>query len=328
VSALAPLLWDNHTYLPQLPGTAAIEQLDRHRRAGFNVVFLNLGDADRDFESVLRMAAFARSWLKTRSDRFILLNGVEEIERARRERKLAVGFNLEGLFSLGEQIAGVSLFYDLGVRWALFAYNRRNLLGSGVHDETDLGLTGLGRRVVAEMDRVGMIKCLSHTGHKTVQDILNCSEKPCIFSHSNADVLWHHARNIPDRLIRACAAQGGVVGINGIGIFLGSRSGDPALMADHIDYVAQLVGVEHVGIGMDYGYTVPGEIDPSSDPAYWPAGHGYDSDRGSIPTVAPEQIGEVLEHLVRKGYSDSDLALIKGENMLRVACAVWQPVAA
>jgi membrane dipeptidase len=160
VSTQAPLLWDNHTYLPQLPGTAAIDQLDRHRQAGFNVVFLNLGDADRDFESVLRMAAFTRSWLKAHSDRFILLNGVGEIDRARRERKLAVGFNVEGLFSLGEQIAGVSLFYDLGVRWALLVYNRRNQLGSGVHDGTDLGLTKLGRRVVAEMDRVGMIKCL------------------------------------------------------------------------------------------------------------------------------------------------------------------------
>lgn len=325
MTTAAPLLWDNHTYLPQLPGTKAIELLDRHRSSGFNVVFLNLGDADRSFESVLRMAAFVRRWLKARPDRFILLESLGDIDRARTENKLAVGFNLEGLYSLGDQLDAISLYYDLGVRWALFTYNVRNLLGSGVHDSSDNGLTSFGRAVAAEMDRVGIIKCLSHTGHRTIMDILDTSALPCIFSHSNASAIWPHARNIPDTLIRACAERGGVIGINGIDLFLGEGSATPEAMARHIDHVAQLVGVDHVAIGTDHGYAVKDEPDePPSSEDYWPAGHGYEAARSSHPVIEPEEVGTVFELLSAKGYSSSDLAKIKGENMLRVAQTVWR----
>src|SRR6266851_9406481 len=92
------LLWDNHTYIAPVPGTPTIDQLDRHRRAGFSAVFVNLGDANRSLEQILRMAAFCRRWLKDNPDRFIPLESVEDVERAKREGKLAVGFDVEGMF--------------------------------------------------------------------------------------------------------------------------------------------------------------------------------------------------------------------------------------
>ncbi len=322
-----PLLWDNHVYLPEFPGTRAIEQLERHRRAGFSVVMLNLGDADCSFEFVLRMAAFARAWLRARPDHYLLIETVDDIETARREGKLAVGFNVEGLYSIGDQLDALALYRDIGVRWALFVYNRENRLGSGVHDLEDKGLSAFGRNVAAEMDRLGIIKCLSHTGHRTARDILDASERPCIFSHSNASALWPHARNIPDDLILACADTGGVIGINGIATFLGDGPASPAAMADHIDHVVQLVGPTHVAIGTDFGYSFPGELVPEGAGAplandFWPEGNGY----GAVTThsvVEPEEIPDLYRILEERGYSSTDLAAIMGGNLLRVARAVW-----
>jgi membrane dipeptidase len=315
------LLWDNHTYIEPVPGTPTIEQLERHRRAGFSVAFVNLGDANRSFEHVVRMVAFCRRWLKEHPDRFILLDGVEDIRRAKRENKLAVGFDVEGMFPVGSQVDAISLLYDLGVRWMLFVYNRRNLAGSGVHDPEDEGLTAFGRQLAAEMDRVGMIKCLSHTGYRTAMDVITLSEKPCIFSHSNSFALKAHARNIPDELIKACAATRGVVGINGLSIFLGDRA-DPQLMADHIDHVVQVAGIDHVALGTDYGYLGAVKLSETiTDTNYWPPGNEYER---TIDCIAPEQIGEVSECLRRKGYSDDDIAKVFGGNMIRVASAVWR----
>lgn len=270
---------------------------------------------------MVRMAAFCRRWLKDNSDRFILLQQVQDIDRARGENKLAVGFNIEGLYSVGDQTDALSLLYDLGVRWAAFVYNRRNKVGSGVHDPQDQGLTALGRSVAAEMDRIGMIKCLSHTGYRTAMDVLRGSSKPCIFSHSNCKALKDHARNISDELIRACAATGGVVGINGLNIFLGGRA-DARRMADHIDHVAQVAGIDHVGLGFDYGYLGSTTlIETITDSDYWPAGNEYDA---PIECVPPEQIATLQGCLLSRGYSTEDIAKVLGANMLRVASSVWR----
>jgi membrane dipeptidase len=317
------LVWDNHTYISPLPGTPTIEGLHRHRRAGFDVAFLNLGDADKSLEHVIRMAAFARRWLKENSEHFVILDGVGDIERARQQGKLAVGFNIEGSFCIADQLDAVSLLYDIGVRWMLFVYNRRNLAGYGVHDAHDRGLSDFGRALAAEMDRVGMIKCCSHTGPRTAMDILKASARPCIFSHSNARALKDHARNISDELIRACAATNGVVGVNGINIFLGDNGPDPALMVEHIDYIAQLVGVDHVGLGFDSGYMDVAELNGilDADTGFWPDGNDYDK---TVDCVSVEAIGEIIEGLEKKGYSEPDIARVLGRNMLRVAKAVWR----
>src|SRR5690606_34276467 len=106
----------------------------------------------------------------------------------------------------------------------------------------DEGLSRFGVALIKEMNRVGMIVDCTHTGYRTSMEAMELSAAPTIFSHSLARALWDHERNVADDQIKACAATGGVIGMNGVGMFLGDNDGSPEKVADHIDYVAQLVG--------------------------------------------------------------------------------------
>ena len=202
----------------------------------------------------------------------------------------------------------------------LIAYNRNNAAGGGCYDE-DPGLSAHGRRILAEMQRVGMLVCCSHTGHRTALDVMANAGNPVIFSHSNPSAVHAHTRNIGDELITACAATGGVIGINGIGPFLGDNDDRPETLVRHIDHVVGLVGSDHVGIGLDYVFdeaellaylqsmreTFPGDAAFTEPPRM----------------VAPEALDVITAGLCRLGYTDDDIRKILGENWLRVATQVW-----
>ena len=132
---------------------------------------------------------------------------------------MAVTFDLEGMNALDGSVDMVSLYYALGVRQMLVAYNRNNQAGGGCHD-TDAGLTAFGRAVISEMNRVGMLIDCSHCSYRTSMEAMELSRAPVIFSHSNARALHDHERNIRDEQARACAATGGVIGIVGLDAFL------------------------------------------------------------------------------------------------------------
>src|SRR5262249_49384447 len=163
-----------------------------------------------------------------------------DIPAARRAGKMAIGFDIEGMNALDGDAFMVSLYYRLGVRQMLFAYNRNNLAGGGCHDD-DHGLTGFCRRGNAESNRTGMLVDCSHTGYRTTMEVLESSAQPVIFSHSNPKALRAHGRNIVDEQMRACARTGGVVGVNGIGLFLPDRDASSKAMVDCICYVADLI---------------------------------------------------------------------------------------
>jgi membrane dipeptidase len=232
-----------------------------------------------------------------------------------------VGFDIEGANAVGDQLSLIQMYYDLGVRWMLMAYNTANRVGGGCQDE-DGGLTPFGRAVVAEMERVGMQVCVSHTGHRTVRDIFDVATRPVIFSHSNCAALHPHPRNISDDLIRACAATGGLVGINGVGIFLGHNDISSQTYARHVDHVVQLVGPAHVSIALDYVFdTRELEEHVEKMKATFPPGLGYELGARFVP---PEQLEEIVATLQGWGYSDADLAALLGGNLLRLAQQVWK----
>jgi membrane dipeptidase len=316
------LVWDNHACMPLKPhDTSFLPQLQRHRDAGVDVVMVNVGYGDDGVEAHLRMLASMRDWLAAHPADYRLIDTADDIDAARAAGQLAVGFDIEGANAIGDQLSLLGLYRDLGVRWMLLAYNRNNRAGGGCQDE-DPGLSDFGRRMLHEMARVGILACCSHTGYRTAREAIDESPTPVIFSHSNARALVDHPRNIPDDLIRACAARGGVVGINGIGIFLGNNDASADNIARHVLHMLDLVGPSHVGLGLDYIFdTRDLDAEIAANPDKFPPHLGYSA---GIAMAPPEVLPELAEALSRRGVDDAALARIFGGNWMRVARSVWR----
>jgi membrane dipeptidase len=267
------------------------------------------------------MLASFRNWIARHSDEYLLAQTVADIEAAKREGKLAVCFDIEGGRAVEAHPGLVEIFYRLGVRWMLIAYNKNNRLGGGCQDE-DTGLTAYGRRIIDEMQRVGMVLCCSHTGYRTAREAVEYSSNPVIFSHSNPRAVWDHPRNIPDDLMRACAATGGVVNLNGIGIFLGNNDNSTERLLEHIDYAVELIGAGHVGLGLDYVFD-SAELDEymRSRTDLFPPDKGYGS---RLAMIEPERFPHIVEALLKRGYSETQVQGLLGHNNLRLAARVWR----
>jgi membrane dipeptidase len=251
----------------------------------------------------------------------VLALTIADARRAKREGKLAVCFDVEGVHSVENDLSRVALYYELGVRWMALVYNRANLAGYGVHDDVDRGLTEFGRKLVAEMDRVGLVKDIAHTGYRTAMDVCEMTSVPVTISHSNPRALADHPRCVPDELMIACAKTGGVLGITGISLFLGNNDISARNIARSIDYAVERMGIHHVGIGTDFGMAEPALPDFERRRHVWPAGYGYDA---GIQFAPPERITEVAELLLKWGYSDEAVGKILGGNFERVAEQVWK----
>jgi membrane dipeptidase len=314
------LVWDNHGCMPLRPNdTAFLPQLERYQKSGVNVVSLNVGFDAVPWENTVLMLAHFRHWLRQHG--YVLIEKAADIERAKEQGKLAVTFDVEGGCALNGQLSMVELYYDLGVRWMLLTYNRNNALGGGCQDD-DRGLTQFGREVIDEMERKGMVVCCSHAGFRTTMEVMEYSSNPVILSHSNPLGQWNHKRNVSDEAIRACARTGGVVGINGIGLFLDGNKAQTESVVCHIDYVAQLVGPAHVGLALDYMFDVDEVNDYlAKNPGIFPAEEGYTS---NVQMIEPERIPLIAERLLNQRYSEEEIRGILGMNHLRVARAVWK----
>ncbi|MFZ2509088.1 MAG: membrane dipeptidase [Steroidobacteraceae bacterium] len=316
------VVWDNHACLPFNDTEQWLPGIERYRKAGIDVVTINIGDSHVPLEVLIRTAASIRHYVQRHADRYALGLTTRDIRAAKAAGRLAVCLDVEGVYALGEQLNLVEFLYQIGVRWMLLVYNRRNLAGGGCHDPVDEGLTDLGRAMLREMDRVGMIKCCSHAGYRTAREIIDSSDRPVIFSHSNPRRLREHPRNIPDELIRACAATNGVVGINGVGLFLGNGTPTAKAVVHNIDYVSQLIGAEHVALGLDYMFKGSGVEEPGRESReLWPAEWGY---RAGMEFLGPESMPDIAEGLTRLGYTPAAINGILGENLMRVADAVWK----
>jgi membrane dipeptidase len=314
------LVWDDHAGFEPNPAVD-LEILEHWRAAGVDYLSVNVGYDVRSWQQTIKNIGAFITWLEKHADRFTLVRRVDDILAAKREGKLAIAFDIEGMDALDGQAYMVSLYYRLGVRQMLFAYNLNNLAGGGCHDQ-DIGLTPFGREVIAEMNRVGMIVDCSHTSYRTTLEAMEASSAPAIFSHSNPIALHKQGRNIRDEQIRACAKTGGVVGINGIGLFLGDPTASTATLVNAICYVADMVGVDHVGVALDW---TPENLEglTAANPRFWPASEGY-GQGSAMRVAAPRQMPEITEMLLARGHGEADVRKILGENFRRVAQAVWK----
>ncbi len=258
----------------------------------------------------------------------MLVTSAASIREAKRDGKLGIVFGVQGI---GPKIEGdptlLRILHRLGLRVATLTQNDRSALGGGCMDPTDSGLTQFGRACVREMNRVGILVDLAHAGERTALEALALSSTACLISHANVRSLAEHPRNVSDGVLRALAATGGVIGITAYAPFLRDRSaGRPTLeqFLDHICYVAELIGVAHVGIGSDH-------FDCESEVRYADFGSWFpDSQRGyaldEVNVLGFESVDDwpaLTEALSRRGFSDAETLEILGGNHLRVFAAAW-----
>lgn len=317
------IVWDAHACLPLVPAQD-MSALERHRAAGATFVHVNVGMDYNSLEQIIRVMAGYRSWLAEHSKRFVLAGSVDDVRQAKQDGRLAVAFDLEGSMMLQGDLDMLGLFHDLGVRQMHLAYNRSNAIAGGCHDR-DSGLSALGRQVVRRMNELGIIVDCSHMGLRSSLAAMEISTRPVVFSHSNVKALQDHPRNITDDQIDACAATDGVVGICGIGPFLGDDETSTDLLLRHVDYVVERVGPRHVGLGLDYVFDqTHDEMPADEDRDYWyPKAHSYDLQGMRIKP--PEHLPEIADALLERGYRPEDVRGVMGGNFLRVAEVTWLP---
>jgi len=318
------LIWDAHVCLP-LSTETDVSDLLAYLRAGVGFLSLNIGMCMNPVAQIDPVIAHFSA----------AIDATEGLKRVRTVDDLepgvtGVAFDLEGARPLLGQAEAVAGFHARGVRMMHLAYNRNNDVAGGCHD-APMGLSALGRDVVAEANRLGVMLDLSHTGEASSFDIIEASDQPVVYSHANPAGLFDHARNISDAQMRAVAQQGGVVCPTGVAKFMGlDQPPGAADMMALIEYTLNVVGEEHVGVGSDMWFGQEGvdETPPDGtfDPHYWwPERYGYDHSGGELGGgyMAPQE-WSVLPGLLdaRLGARVADLVL--GQNMRRVAAQVWR----
>jgi membrane dipeptidase len=276
--------------------------------------------------------------VKAYPDDLALAGTADDVVRIHRLGKVASMIGVEGGHQIGGSLAALRQFYDLGARYMTFTHFRNNEFADSATDDPKFhGISDFGRAVVHEMNRLGMLVDLSHVSPDTMRDVLEVTKAPVIFSHSDARALSDHPRNVPDDILALLPANGGVVMVNFYTGHLsepyrrwaaeraaqGARlkslfdgqpdvrsarlkeweaanpapAADIGLVADHIEHVVKIAGHDHVGLG--------GDLD----------GIGYEDAPTGLNSVSGYPL--VFAELIRRGWSDRDLAKLAGGNLLR-----------
>ncbi|MGI6485869.1 MAG: dipeptidase [Tepidanaerobacteraceae bacterium] len=301
---------------------------------GITVIAPTVADPNDFIEATMHKLAVWFKTLRDHSDKLLHVTTVEDIFRAKKENKLGIIFAFQNTNHFNNDLNMIEVYQRLGIRMVQLCYNVKNSVGDGCTERTDCGLSKFGMKVIFEMNRVGIVIDLSHTGYKTTMEAIEVSQKPVIFSHSNVNSVCYSHRNLFDNQIKAVASKGGVVGINGYPAFVANKS-KPNLndFLRHVDYAAELVGTEHISLGIDYdvctagfirdeeakaiynGYVEAGLYDPNvypPPPWYFPEG-----------IEVPDKLPNLTAALMDRGYSEKDIKNILGNNLIRVFKEVW-----
>ncbi|CAH2324350.1 dipeptidase 1 [Pelobates cultripes] len=192
-------------------------------------------------------------------DVFVFVDSVKGIEDAFHDRKIASLIGVEGAHSIDSSLGTLRTFYMLGVRYMTLTHSCNApwvdnwRVDSGGDSAENNGISEFGKKVILEMNRLGMIIDLAHVSVKTMKDALEISKAPVIFSHSSAYRVCKHARNVPDEVLQIVKAKNGLVMVNFFNDYVTcSNSANISNVADHFDYIKKVAGIESVGFGGDY----------------------------------------------------------------------------
>jgi membrane dipeptidase len=321
------------------------EFLEAFRAAGVTCIFQNAGEEGNDpLRLIKRLARFTFTTDVMRDELFKAVKP-DDIVAARKQGRLCLYFSGNGIplrqqwNNVRDELGFIRIFHQLGIRMMHLTYNRRNPLGDGCGEPSDGGLSDFGRAAIEEMNRVGVIVDVAHSGWRTSLEAAKASRKPMVASHTTAAALHKHIRSKPDEVIRAICDTGGLVGVCCIPRFLGG-AGDIGVFLNHIEYLVKKFGADHVAIGMDVGYSsrnaeaeikkVPKRADGRSAlslaGARWE--HLWPEDKTKTAPHATESMAWTnwplfTVGMVQRGFKDGDIQKILGGNMLRVARSAW-----
>jgi len=286
----------------------------------------SLSGSDPYAES-LKFIAFWQGFVGRNSDVFSLVGAASDINLAKKNKLCAV--------IIGEQNShhfrntkDVKLFYDLGQRVSQLTYNNQNLIGSGCLEREDGGLSDFGVSIIKAMNETGMLVDTSHCGDKTTLDAIDSSAVPIAITHSNCRALINSPRAKTDEAIIYLSRKGGVMGITGVRNFVSAT--DPTTIVnvvDHIDHVKNLVGLDHVGIGTDadiWGYDSLPHAKVAAMESTYKSGYAFRDKIDIDDFRGPLKMYNLVEELVRRKYSDSNIRAVLGENFFRLLKSTWK----
>jgi len=256
---------------------------------------------------------------------------LEDIRDAKANGRIAFVPCLETATPIENELDRLDILYGLGIRSCGIAYSEANALGSGLREANDAGLTELGRLAVRRMNRLGIAIDISHAGDRTSLETIACSERPVFVTHAGARGLWNTKRMKPDEILKACAERNGVVGISAAAhTTLTERHPLHSLesVMEHFEYTAHLVGIEHVAFGPDIFFG-----DHVGLHRFFAKQFSLAASRGgkTIQEVEyvdgienpSESFPNIVRWLVRHNYSDGDIGMVIGANVMRTLSEVW-----
>ena len=311
------------------PDAFTATDLAPFKTSGINVFHIAVGlGGTNAFQQTLQFVAAWNSFLANQDRAFLRIDSADDLDRVKASGRVGVLVGVQNAEHF-RSADDVDAFYALGQRVAQLTYNSRNLIGNGSTERRDEGLSDFGVAIVERMNKTGMAVDVSHCGDRTTLDAFEASKRPVLITHSNCRALAPgHPRCKTDEAIKKMAATGGVMGITGVRMFV--RVEEPTTIEhflDHIDHVARLTSVEHVGVGSDidlYGYDAMPPEENKRLRAGYKGSYGF-RERIDIEGLDhPQRMFDLTEGLIRRKYSDRDIELILGGNFKRVLSEIWK----
>lgn len=233
--------------------------------------------------------------------------------------KINVVIGMEGLSQIGEDIDKLDYYYEeVGVRHAMLTWNEQNALATGWPVDVTRGLTQAGKKAVRRIQDLGMVMDVSHLNDKCFWEVMKLAQGPIIASHSNARAICPAMRNLSDEMLKEIAKTGGLTGMNSLREFIDENheNQDVEHLADHVEYIAELIGIEHIGLGFDFDdYLGDEALGSFSSNIESPSGAGISNET---------EAGNLLKVLKKRGYKDEELEAIAYKNFYRVFKEVWK----
>lgn len=253
--------------------------------------------------------------LRDAEDILNIVKCFEDFTNGTETGKINVLMGLEGLSYIGEDIDRINYYYDeFSVRTMMLTWNEENALASGWPGDPNRGLTDKGKKAINRMHELGIVVDVSHLNDKGFWDIISLAEgHPIIASHSNVRVLANHGRNLSDDMIKALAGTGGVIGMNRLNAFISSDRKKQTVegLVEHVDYIANLVGIDHVGCGFDFeDYINPGALTKN--------GVSEDDEGSTVGLHSAADARNFLDALRQKGYKEEEIEKVAYKNFYRV----------